>query len=85
MISNRLLHETSMNQMLGVAIRLLSDQGVICEVKSSSSVSFKSTLPKVRVREIFDASSVPMKVTFDQVSEGCGGTAIVQGVPRADE
>ena len=85
MVSNRLLHTSSMLQMLGQAISFFSDQGVICEVTSPSSMSFKSTLPKERVKEIFEASSIPIKPTFEETPEGCMGTVIVQGVTRADE
>ena len=85
MLSNRGLHAASMTQMLLAAIKLFEDQGVICEVTSPTSVSFSSTLPKARVKEIFEASSVPMKPSFSESEQGSYGTANVQGVPRADE
>jgi len=71
--------------MLSAAIQLFEDQGVICEITSPTSVSFSSTLPSERVKEIFEASSVPMKPSFEDAQSGCRGTAVVQGIPRADE
>ena len=85
MVSNRFLHDDSMTQMLQVATGVLQDQGIICEITSPTSVSFSSTLPQSRVKEIFESSSVPMKPSFNSAENGCRGTAIVLGVSRADE
>ena len=85
MLANKGFHESSMIQMLSSAIKLFQDQGVICEISSPSSVNFSSTLPKERVKEIFEASSVPMQPSFESAEQGCRGTATVQGIPRADE
>ena len=85
MHTNRGVHESSMIQMLSAALKLFQDQGVICEITSPNSISFSSTLPQSRVKEIFEASSVPMIPSFSEAQQGCRGTAAVQGIARADE
>ena len=85
MVSNRFLHDSSMTQMLRVATGVLQDQGIICEITSPTSVSFSSTLPERRVKEIFEGSSPLMKPSFNSAENGCRGTAVVLGVLRADE
>lgn len=79
------MFESRLTGMLQAAIPFFEDQGVICEITSPTSISFSSTLPKSRVRDIFEASSVPIKPSFADAESGCRGDAVVQGVPRADE
>lgn len=85
MLTEKLLHDSSMYQILTIATEHLERQGIICDVTSPKSVSFSSTLPEREVKEIFEGSSVPMKPSFEQAARGCRGTAVVQGIPRADE
>ena len=83
--SSKLLHTNAMNQMLGVCIGLFKEQGVLCEIQSPTEISFESTLPRERVKEIFESSSVPLNPSFEEIDNGCRGTAKVLGVSRADE
>ena len=86
MHTQRLLQDAPMMQLLGAALKNFERQGVICEITSPNSVSFSSTLPQAQVQEIFDGSSVPMKPLFDSAAvQGCRGSAVVQGIMRADE
>lgn len=85
MLTQKLLHSSKMLNMLAAVVTYFEDMGVICEITSPTRLSFSSTLPKARVREIFEGSSVPLIPLFEDVGQGARGSAEVQGIPRADE
>ena len=85
MLTEKLLHDTNMIDMLNVVVENFRQQGVICEIASPSELSFSSTLPEASVREIVAGCSLPLALTFEQAQAGCRGSAKVQGLARADE
>ena len=85
MLSGKMLHDSSMTQMLNVVVDNFARQGVVCEIASPSKLSFSSTLPESTVREILAGCSLPLSVSFEQAQSGCRGSAEVQGLQRADE
>lgn len=85
MLSGKMLHDSSMIQMLNVVVENFAAQGVIAEITSPSGLSFSSTLPQSTVREILQGCSIPLSFSFEQAQTGCRGSAKVQGLQRADE
>ena len=87
MLTQKLMHDTAMTNMLSMVIDNFREQGVICEITSPSSFSFSSTLPPSRVAEVFEGCSLPLKPVIETVENtaGCHGSAEVLGLLRADE
>ncbi|MXV76279.1 hypothetical protein F4Z99_18650 [Candidatus Poribacteria bacterium] len=87
MLTQKVLHDSQMMNMLNVVVENFKQQGVICEITSPTSFSFSSTLPSARVEDVFEGCSLPLKSTIQSLEEtaGCHGSVEVIGLARADE
>lgn len=87
MLTNKMMHDSQMLNMLSKVVESFQAQGVVCEITSPKSLSFSSTLPPARVKEVFEACSLPLKPTIQTLESaaGCHGSVEVLGLTRADE
>ena len=80
-----LYFKRSASDVCKILMESLVARGITCEKVSADSFRWDSALPLSDVQAIFDAFSVPLKVSLQKTESGSSGMVTLKGVSRVDE